>query len=68
MVAVGAGGTRRAELMEDAGPMRECGDTTVEEPTDVLGHNVGVDADGMVDTGRDTVTYGDSGVGPYPLG
>lgn len=54
MVAVGAGGIRRAELMEDTGPMRGHGDTTVEEPTDVTCH--------------DLVTYGDGTVDPYTLG
>jgi hypothetical protein len=35
--------------MEDAGPMSEYGDTTVEEPTDVAGYDVDVNGDGVVD-------------------
>lgn len=72
MVAVGAGGIRRAELMEDTGPMRGYGDTTVEQPTDVAGHDVVVDGGGMVTADRDRVpdpvTYGDATVDRRVLG
>jgi hypothetical protein len=71
-VAVGAGGIRQAELMEVAGPMKGYGDTTVEEPTEVVGHDVVVDGDRVVCAGRDRVpdlvTYGHGTADPYPLG
>lgn len=72
MGAVGAGGIRQAELMEDTGPMRGYGDTTVEEPTDAAGHDVVADGDRTVRVGwgrvPDPVTYSDVTVDPYSLG
>jgi hypothetical protein len=71
VVAVGAGGIRRAELMEVPGPMKGYGDTD-EEPTEVAGHDVVADGEGMVCVGRDRVpdlvTHGDGAADPYPLG
>ncbi len=72
MGAVGAGGIRRAELMEDTGPMRGYGDTTVEEPTDVAGPTVVVGGTGMVHAvlghAQGQVTDSDVTVDPRTLG